>query len=105
IGVIGAPGDRRDEDLREMGRIAAQVFDRLIIKEDDDPRGRKRGEAAAWLQMGVEETVANRVYQVILAETEAIQTALKQAKTGDLIVIFPESVQRTLQMVDGAQTP
>jgi cyanophycin synthetase len=105
IGVIGAPGDRRDEDLREMGRIAAQLFDRVIIKEDDDTRGRPRGEAANWLQMGVAETATTKIFQVILAETEAIQTALKQAKTGDLIVIFPESVQRTLKLVDGAQTP
>ncbi|APB32968.1 cyanophycin synthetase [Gloeomargarita lithophora Alchichica-D10] len=101
IGVIGAPGDRRDEDLREMGRIAAGLFDRLIIKEDDDTRGRPRGEAANWLQMGVTETVATRVLQVILDETEAIETALKQAKTGDLVVVFPESVQRTLALVLG----
>ncbi|MEN9217230.1 MAG: cyanophycin synthetase, partial [Gloeomargarita sp. HHBFW_bins_162] len=104
IGVIGAPGDRRDEDLREMGRISAQLFDRVIIKEDDDTRGRRRGEAAAWLQTGVEETVAHRIFQVILDETEAIQTALKQAKTGDLVVIFPESVKRTLHLVTEAQS-
>ena len=104
IGVIGAPGDRRDEDLREMGRIAGELFDRVIIKEDDDTRGRRRGEAADWLRQGVVETAANRVFQVILDETKAIQTALKQGKTGDLIVIFPESVSRTLRLVNEAQS-
>ncbi|MEN9280842.1 MAG: cyanophycin synthetase, partial [Gloeomargarita sp. DG02_3_bins_56] len=104
VGVIGAPGDRRDEDLREMGRIAAQLFDRVIIKEDDDTRGRRRGEAATWLQMGVTEAVAQRSLQVILDETEAIQTALNQGKTGDLIVIFPEKSQRALNLVTEAQT-
>ncbi|WAS03950.1 cyanophycin synthetase [Gloeomargaritales cyanobacterium VI4D9] len=104
IGVIGAPGDRRDEDLREMGRIAAELFDRVIIKEDDDTRGRPRGDAADWLQLGVSETVATRVFQVILDETTAIQTALKQGKAGDLIVIFPERVSRTLQLVHEAQS-
>ena len=105
IGVIGAPGDRRDEDLREMGRIAAELFDRVIIKEDDDTRGRPRGDAADWLQLGVSETVATRVFQVILDETKAIQTALKQGKPGDLIVIFPESVSRTIRLVNEAQSP
>jgi len=41
---------------------------------------------------------------VILDETKAIQTALKQGKTGDLIVIFPESVSRTLRLVNEAQS-
>jgi cyanophycin synthetase len=104
VGVIGAPGDRRDEDLREMGRIAAELFDRVIIKEDDDTRGRPRGDAANWLQLGVSETVATRIFQVILEETTAIQTALKQGKPGDLIVIFPERVSRTLRLVHEAQS-
>jgi cyanophycin synthetase len=80
------------------------LFDRVIIKEDDDTRGRRRGEAADWLRQGVVETAANRVFQVILDETKAIQTTLKQGKTGDLIVIFPESVSRTIRLVNEAQS-
>ncbi|MCS7031763.1 MAG: cyanophycin synthetase [Gloeomargarita sp. SKYG116] len=105
IGVIGAPGDRRDEDLREIGRVAAQLFDRLIVKEDDDTRGRRRGEAADWITLGVRDTSARPVMQVILDETEAIQTAIRQARSGDLVVIFPERVQRTLQLIREAQRP
>src|ERR1044072_249264 len=36
VGVVAAAGDRRDVDIDTMGRIAAESFDRLIIKEDDD---------------------------------------------------------------------
>jgi cyanophycin synthetase len=39
VALVGAPGDRRDEDIRAMGSVAAQVFDTLILREDDDPRG------------------------------------------------------------------
>jgi cyanophycin synthetase len=53
IGVIGAPGDRRDQDLRKLGQIAAQMFDRVIIKEDDDTRGRRRGEVADLIRTGI----------------------------------------------------
>ncbi|MEN9275722.1 MAG: cyanophycin synthetase [Gloeomargarita sp. GMQP_bins_5] len=105
IGVIGAPGDRRDEDLREIGRVAAHLFDQLIVKEDDDTRGRRRGEAADWIARGVQERRDNPVMQVILDETEAIQTALRQARSGDLVVIFPESVRRALDLVCQAQQP
>src|SRR6185436_10447472 len=47
IGIIATAGDRRDEDMRELGQIAAQHFDVLIVREDVALRGRKRGETAA----------------------------------------------------------
>ena len=47
IGVIGIPGDRRDEDMREFGELAATAFDEIIMREDPNLRGRKPGETAA----------------------------------------------------------
>ena len=59
IGVIGIPGDRRDEDQREYGAIAAGAFDEIIVREDKNLRGRAPGETAderhrgrAWRQGG-----------------------------------------------------
>src|SRR5215208_2201065 len=43
IGVVTAPGDRRDEDLRAVGQRCAGL-DYVILKEDDNLRGRSRGE-------------------------------------------------------------
>ena len=40
ICVLAAPGDRRDEDIPEIGRIAAGRFDRYIVRRDDHLRGR-----------------------------------------------------------------
>ena len=39
--VLAAPGDRRDEDLAEIARIAAGVFDHYILRRDDNLRGRQ----------------------------------------------------------------
>jgi cyanophycin synthetase len=52
IGVIAAPGDRRDEDIRELGRLCASL-DRVILKEDEDLRGRAPGEIAALVREGL----------------------------------------------------
>ena len=41
ICVLAAPGDRRDEDIADIGRIAAGQFDRYILRRDDSLRGRK----------------------------------------------------------------
>src|SRR5207237_2416630 len=47
--VFTVPGDRNDWVVAEAGRVAARVFDRLIIREDNDTRGRRRGELAELL--------------------------------------------------------
>jgi cyanophycin synthetase len=53
IGVIGMPGDRRDEDLGAYGALAAQAFDVIIVREDRNLRGRAAGEAAALTVRGI----------------------------------------------------
>src|SRR5207344_485300 len=40
IGVLGIPGDRRDEDQKAYGAIAATAFDEIIVREDKNLRGR-----------------------------------------------------------------
>ena len=47
ICVLAGPGDRRDEDMREMARIAAKAFDHIILRRDDDLRGRGARRGAA----------------------------------------------------------
>ncbi|MGL6343205.1 MAG: glutamate ligase domain-containing protein, partial [Waterburya sp.] len=99
IGVVGGPGDRRDEDLILLGNISAQVFDHIIIKEDDDPRGRTVGEVADLITKGICQVNPNLSYTVILKETEAINTALDQVQKNNLVVIFPEQVNRAIDLI------
>ena len=60
IGVIGGPGDRRDQDFVTLGKLAAEIFDNVIIKEDDDTRGRPRGSAAELITQGIKQVNTNR---------------------------------------------
>lgn len=96
IGVVGGPGDRRDEDFISLGKLAAQMFDRIIVKEDNDTRGRPRGDAAALIIKGIQETKADARYESIIDETTAINTALDTASNHSLVVILPESVSRAI---------
>ncbi|MGA7932940.1 MAG: cyanophycin synthetase [Kovacikia sp.] len=99
IGVIGAPGDRREQDFRKLGQLTAQIFDRVIIKEDDDTRGRNRGEVADLIRTGIRQENPEFHYEIILNEVEAIETALVKAKAGSLVVVLPESVNRALNLI------
>jgi cyanophycin synthetase len=100
IGVIGAPGDRRDEDLVELGRLAGQIFDQVIIKEDDDRRGRSIGAVAELIVQGLTESATPVAYTVQFDEVTAIEQALDQAPEDSLIVILPERVSRAIDLIN-----
>jgi cyanophycin synthetase len=92
IGVIGIPGDRRDEDQREYGAIAAMAFDELIVREDRNLRGRASGESATNVVDGIRSSRANggsraRRAERILDELDAARAALRRARPGDLVVM------------------
>jgi cyanophycin synthetase len=99
IGVIGGPGDRRDEDFIELGRLSAKIFDRIIIKEDDDLRGRPSGQASELISKGISQVKPDYQYETILKETDAINAGLDRATPGGLVVILPESVSRAITLI------
>jgi len=91
VAVIATPGDRRDEDMRELGRVAARYFDEIVIREDKNPRGRARGETADRVMEGVQEAMraGHRVgsVEIVLDEMAAAQRALDRARSGDVVVL------------------
>jgi len=102
VGVIGMPGDRRDEAIFQVGQIAGQHFSKLYIKEDRDLRGRAPGEVAAILYNGaLMGGIDEAEIEIILPEVKALQTAIDQASYGDLIVMFYEDFESSLAVVQG----
>ncbi|RAM51699.1 MAG: cyanophycin synthetase [Hapalosiphonaceae cyanobacterium JJU2] len=99
IGVIGGPGDRRDQDFVALGKLSAEIFDYVIIKEDDDTRGRARGSAAELIIQGIKQVNPDYEYEAILDETQAINKALDIAPENSLVVILPESVNRAIKLI------
>jgi cyanophycin synthetase len=91
IGVVATAGDRRDDDIRELGRIAATYFDTIIVREDANNRGRKVGGTAALIEQGVREAMAGgaRVANVetVLDEMDATRHALDMGHEGDVVVV------------------
>ena len=91
IGVIGVPGDRRDEDMRDYGALAAGAFDEIIVREDRNLRGRVPAEAAAHVLEGIRRArgAGARTTRAdkILDELTAARTALRRASPGDLLVM------------------
>lgn len=101
VGVIAAPGDRRDDVIRNVGRVAGCGFDYLFIKEDADLRGRRPGETAELLRRGALDAgiAADRI-TTIYAEDAAVLAALSAARPGDLIVVFYEKYDKVLAVIE-----
>jgi cyanophycin synthetase len=97
IGVLSAPGDRRDEDILDIARVAAPAFDLIILREDDNLRGRKAGEVGSLLHQGLLAAgfPESRIAPGVFTEEEAVQRSLETAQPGDLLVIFGDKLDRT----------
>lgn len=104
IGVVGAPGDRRDEDFVELGQLSAEIFDQVVIKEDHDRRGRSPGAVAALIERGISHADQNQLasdfsYRIELDEASAVSYALDNAPDDGLVVILPESVSQAISLI------
>ncbi len=103
IGVIACPGDRRDEDILALAAAAAPAFDLVLLREDDDLRGRRPGEAAALLRQGLlaAGVCPERVVPGHFREEDAVRAALGMARAGDLLVIFGDNLNRIWELIVG----
>ena len=97
IGVVATAGDRRDEDIVEMGRVAARVFDEVVIREDENNRGRPTGGTAELIAKGIEDAGKERrttTVTTILNELDATRHALDLAGEGDVVVVCVDHANR-----------
>jgi cyanophycin synthetase len=94
VGIIAGTGDRRDEDLMDYGRMAAEYFDQLIVWEDADyARGRDSKEVMELILRGARSNPKAPDIQVILDEDEAVEHALTTAGWQTIIAVFTGRIE------------
>ncbi len=102
VGIISGTGDRRDEDIKELGRISGRSFDEIIIRQDKNLRGRTAEEIVNLLVEGINETKTKDIpIEIIYNEKEAIMHAYNNAKPGSLITIMCDVVAEALDLIKG----
>ena len=104
IGVVATAGDRRDQDMIDLGREAGRHFDKIIVREDERLRGRAPGETAGLIEKGAREAQGSggrvRRVETVLDEIDATRVAVDQANPGDLVVLC---VDRAREVWDALQ--
>jgi len=99
VGIIAGVGDRREEDTNEIGSIAAEMFDEIIIRQDKRLRGRTEQELIKMLNDGIQMKDPNKKTTIIPSEKEAITFAVKNAVKGSLIVLCSDVIPDALELV------
>ena len=103
--VLGLPGDRRDADILAAAKVVGQHFDRVIVRDDFDLRGRKPGEVAGLIREGL---VSGGLDPAAIAErreeADAIALAVREALPGDLIVYIADKPPIAAEYVEGLRT-
>lgn len=103
VGIITGVGDRRDEDIKECALIAGRMFDHVIIRQDDDLRGRSEEDIVKLLVEGLNCCEKQVTYEMVPEETAAIAHAMENAQDGDLIVALTDKIDSVVAVVKQAQ--
>jgi cyanophycin synthetase len=100
MGVITMPGDRRDEDLRELGQICS-VLDYVVVKEHEKyRRGRPAGDVARLIGEGLQAGgLAAESIEAVYPEPEAVARALELMQPDDLVVVLADDFLDVLAQV------
>lgn len=99
VGIIAGIGDRRIEDNNEIGAVAAEMCDEIIIRQDKHLRGKSEEEIIKMLEDGIRSVDPLKPIKVIPSEKEAIKYAIENAEEGSLIILSSDVVPEALNLV------
>jgi cyanophycin synthetase len=103
IGIIAGTGDRRDEDIRELGKLSAEMFDYIILRQEKHLRGRTEENILDLLREGILSVDADKQFEVIPKEIDAIKHAMSLAKPGTFIVALSDVIDNAIETVQNYQ--
>jgi len=104
IGIISGVGDRRDGDIRECGKIAARMFDHIIIRNEKHLRGRLEDEINGLIIEGIQSIDKSVSYECIPKEIDALKHAMSLAEEGTFITALSDVINNAIELVQEYQT-
>ncbi len=99
--VFGAGGDRDATKRPAMGEVAARLADRVVLTADNS-RGEPTGAIIDAVRQGFDRAIPRRATDIVIEpdRREAIATAVRVARDGDLVLIAGKGHETTLTIGD-----
>jgi cyanophycin synthetase len=104
IGVISGTGDRRDDDIRELGEISGRNFDEIIMRCDKNLRGRTADEIMGLLEEGIRKVNQTVPVIKIANENEALEYIYQHHREGALYTIMCDVVAGAIDKIKELKT-
>ncbi|MBS4064663.1 MAG: cyanophycin synthetase [Chitinophagaceae bacterium] len=104
IGVISGTGDRRDDDIRELGEISGAYFDEIIMRCDKNLRGRTADEIMGLLEEGIRKVNKTVPVIKIANENEALEYIYAHPREGALYTIMCDVVAGAIDKIKELKT-
>lgn len=95
LAMITVPGDRRDSDVRAFAALSANIFQELVVRDNNSLRGRRPGEIPEMLrEAAVEAGMPPDCITTVWDELESSVAVIERARPGELVVLMVDSPKR-----------
>jgi cyanophycin synthetase len=102
IGIVGVPGDRNDDSIADAARAAAEAYPRLLLREDDDLRGRRPGEVTGMMLDAIRAADPSVKVEVVDDALMALQRLLPEVAAGAFVIIYYEHLEPVVALLTEA---
>ncbi len=97
--VVGIPGDRSNRLLEVAASSLSEHFNKIILKDDDDLRGRKPYEVPEYMKSSIHRFNSNLDVTVIAKESEAVEAALDQIESNEIVFVFMDKLSVVMDAI------
>jgi cyanophycin synthetase len=99
VAVLTLPGDRTDAQVAESAAAVARAFDRVVIYEDLDLRGREPGEMTGLITAALAEARPGIRCEPAASMEQAVTRGLALAAHGDPVLVVYEKLAPVQQLL------
>ncbi|GAA4226168.1 cyanophycin synthetase [Actinomadura meridiana] len=100
VAAVTLPGDRPDDLVIETARALAGTFDRVVVYEDEDLRGRRSGEMTRLIVQGLREGRPGVRTHPMGDLKGALTSALDIAEPGEPVLLLYEKLPPVVELLD-----
>lgn len=100
IGIIVGTGDRKEDDLREIGKLSSQMFDHILIHQVKFLRGRTAKAIIDFLVEGIHSHNTNATWERVPDEIEPLGYGLSIAKEGSFITALSDVLDEPFELIE-----
>lgn len=99
IGIIVGTGDRKEEDVRELGRLSAAMFDHILIHQVKFLRGKSAQRLVDLLVEGITSVDSAKKWERVADEIEPLEYAISIAPPDSFITALSDVLNDPIQLI------